>query len=288
MTGRLPKLWNLPPEVTSAFGGRVQEQRALFQSEHLVIVAHHAAGVGADGPPVYWRSPDGVWKCTEGGNAIASLTTLVCRYEGVAHDLDQRLAAASVARDFFEVLTATRPLAHRARDLTKTLERASRLVPADVDLERIFMRARGVARHLELLVLRAEDGRNFDLAQLNEEQADISNQMVVSSQRLNFLIAMLLPMTALASIFGMNLATGVEAGSPSLFWLVVALSIVMGAVLSFFIGRMPRQLRRESHLETWMQQVEVRGRALRDEGRSRVAALSAPKGEPVRHASPPS
>jgi hypothetical protein len=262
MTVQLPKTWELPAEVTTAFGGRVQEQRVLSQAGHLVLVVHHAiARRGADVPVVFWRNPKGEWRGTDGGKALPALHALVDNYAAEVEAIEMRLVKAGVAKDFFEVLAAVRPLEHRASEMTIVFERACRLVPTDADLERVWMRVRSIGRNLQLLVLRAEDGRDFDLAQLNEEQADISNQMVVSGQRLNFLIAMLLPMTALASVFGMNLFSGVEEGASSLlFWAVVLLSVVTGGLLSFFIGRMPRQLRRESHLEALVAEYETRRR----------------------------
>jgi hypothetical protein len=263
MIQQLPKTWKMPAEVSRAFGGRIQEQRALFEGGHLVLVVHRLEGEGRD-PVVFWRSPDGAWKCTAGGKAVPMMHLILDEYADRATKLHGQLEKATVARHFFDVLAALRPLEHTASEMAMVLSRACRLVPGEDDVERWWMRARAIARRFQLLVARAEDGRDYDLAQLNEEQADISNQMVVSSQRLNFLIAMLLPMTALTSIFGMNLFNGVEEGASSaLFWAVVMVSVLAGAALSFFIGRMPRQLRRESHLEALIEQVEAEVQARR-------------------------
>ena len=60
---------------------------------------------------------------------------------------------------------------------------------------------------------------------------------------------MLLPMTAFASVFGMNLMDDFGSSSAALFWLTVIGSLLLGGVLSWFIARMPKQLRRESQLE---------------------------------------
>lgn len=174
---------------------------------------------------------------------------MVAAYAEHAQQIEKRLGTARVARDFFEVLVTLRPLEHRVRELGLVLQRASEREATDLEFQGLAMRAAATARHLALLVLRTEDGRDFDLAQLTEEQADISNQMVVSGQRLNFLVAMLLPMTALTSIFGMNLiehqggSAGVMAAS------VVLFALLLGGLLSLFVARMPKQLRRESQLD---------------------------------------
>ena len=235
---------------------------------HLVLVLHRAhAQAGLGRPVVFWRAADGEWKSTDGGRALAAAHLLLDGYASAVSTLDAQLVKSTVAKGFFEVLRQARPLEHSATEMADVFARACQLAPGDRDLERSWMRARAIARRLQLLVARAEDGRDFDLAQLNEEQADISNQMVISSQRLNFLIAMLLLMTAFASIFGMNLFSGVAADASSLaFWAVVLLSVLMGAILSFFVGRMPRQLRRESHLEALFAEIETRGRQI---GKSR-------------------
>lgn len=245
MSLSLPKLWSLPSAVRTAFGARVQEQRVLHHAGHLLLVLHEASGE----PVLFWREPNGEWRSTAAGRGLVPLKEMVGAYAEQAQLIEKRLGSARVARDFFEVLVALRPLEHRARELGLVVQRASEHEGKDLELQGLAMRAAATARHLALLVLRTEDGRDFDLAQLTEEQADISNQMVVSGQRLNFLVAMLLPMTALTSIFGMNLIDHQGSRAGLMAASVVLFALLLGGLLSLFVARMPKQLRRDSQLD---------------------------------------
>jgi hypothetical protein len=70
------------------------------------------------------------------------------------------------------------------------------------------------------------------IARQAEEQARSSQQLVVAGHRLNLLIAIFLPLTALGSAFGMNLRHGLEGiNSPLLFWVILIGGFFLGFVV---------------------------------------------------------
>ena len=83
-------------------------------------------------------------------------------------------------------------------------------------------------RNFDLLL---EDTRNeiqHRTAREAELQARLSKEALQASHRLNILAALFFPLTAIASLFGMNLAHGLDQNRVLVFWLVAAVSIAVG------------------------------------------------------------
>ena len=89
-----------------------------------------------------------------------------------------------------------------------------------------------VERAVELLHADAKNGLEYMVARQTEEQAENSEQLLKAGHRLNMLVAIFLPLTALGSAFGMNFRHGLESiTSPLLFWG----TLFLGLVLGFFV-----------------------------------------------------
>ena len=52
-----------------------------------------------------------------------------------------------------------------------------------------------------------------------------------AGHRLNLLAALALPLMAVASVFGMNLPSGLEGGGTAAFWVIVGASLLLGAAV---------------------------------------------------------
>ena len=66
--------------------------------------------------------------------------------------------------------------------------------------------------------------------------------MVVAAHRLNMLAAFFFPIATLTAIFGVNLRHGYEERHvPQLFLVIIGVGLLMGLLLTLFIGRRPKQ-----------------------------------------------
>jgi len=74
-------------------------------------------------------------------------------------------------------------------------------------------------------------GLNYMVASRAEQSARQGEQLVVSSHRLNLLVALCLPATAFASVLGMNVRHGLENQDTWVFWVVLAVAVVMGVII---------------------------------------------------------
>jgi hypothetical protein len=88
---------------------------------------------------------------------------------------------------------------------------------------------RDVEREVELVYGHARSGLDFAIAKGVEDNAEHSRHVIDSSHRLNLIPATFLPITALGTLLGINLRSGLEGwNEPYLFWVVAGVAFVLG------------------------------------------------------------
>ena len=112
------------------------------------------------------------------------------------------------------------------------LQQAREAFPVDRNILVARDQAGELERAVELLHADAKNGLEYMVARQAEEQAENSEQLLKAGHKLNMLIAIFLPLTALGSAFGMNFRHGLEGvTSPLLFWG----TLLVGIMLGFFV-----------------------------------------------------
>lgn len=235
----IPTNWDIPAEIRGRLGERAGKQRAMLAAGHLLLIVHvpPKADENERLGRFFWRRPDGTWQASEsssGANTVAKhLEEIAKRLEAIDRSVDE----ASLAREYFAVMSQLSPLLRSVRNLHKTLQEARELIPADQDLITWRDRAYDLERLAELLNEDAKNGLDFAVARRAEEQAAASHRMEVASHRLNILAAFFFPLATISAVLGTNLAHGLEDYNPPwTFLTVVGLSISLGFVLMIFIS----------------------------------------------------
>lgn len=169
---------------------------------------------------------------TEGGSGLGALNAHFESWRKAVDRLEDRMQQHPSAETFFEVLQNTTPLLRTIRNTHRTMQEAREECPED----RAILLARDDAGELEraidLLHNDAKNGMEFMIAKQGEVQAQRAHQLVRAGHRLNLLIALFLPLTAISSVFGMNLPNGLENWqSPWLFWTLLGIALVIGVLL---------------------------------------------------------
>ncbi len=237
----LPATWTVPEVIRGRFGKEAGQQRAMVHDGHLVLVTHLVPVTGdiVRRAALFWRSPDGAWRA--GGEAkgnLAALTELLDAYRSRAGKLETDLEHATRASEYFAILSAVAPFHRAARNLHKTLQDAREKVPGDAALIALRDTASEVERTADIVAADAKSGLDFVIAKQAEAQAQLSDHIVRSSHKLNLVVALFLPITALGSMLGMNLVHGFEnTAQPFLFWGAVVMSFVVGFALRAAINR---------------------------------------------------
>lgn len=231
---KLPPTWELPESIKKRFGQkRSGKQRAMFADGHLLLVLHQLPKRDEDQREgaFFWRKPTGEWQSSERGTGLGNLRLHLERYEQEEDRLSQALRQAKQADELFTIIQAAAPVSHSAKNLYATLQTAREIVPEDRDLIDLRDQAYDLQRSFELLALDAQHALDFYLARQSEEQIRLSIRTLQSSQRLNILAAIFFPLTALASIFGMNLNNGLENMPVIFFWSLLGTGVCIGFLI---------------------------------------------------------
>jgi hypothetical protein len=227
----IPDAWQVPARVRQRVGVQAGRQRAIVEEGHLLLIVHELPkdDEATRAAKLFWRAPDGAWRASGAGqsNGLPVLKRHLEAIQQAIHQLDARVDAGKSAQDFFTVLNAATPLQRLSRNLHKALQEAREGVD---DREVIALRdtAGDLERGAELLVGDARNALEYTVARNAEAQAANGQRAVDAQHRLNLLAALFFPVTAIGSILGMNLRTGMEHAHPAVFWVVLVLAFASG------------------------------------------------------------
>jgi len=243
----LPPLWEVPQEFRDRVGRKAGRQRAMMADGHLLLVFHRPPGpddvvrVGR----FFWRRPDGAWNSSDLGAGPQALERHINQYAEILERYDRQVERAAGADELFAVLHALAPLHRSAMHLHHVLQEAREMCPEDRDVLVYRDLAYETERTAELLYNEARNTLEFAIAKRAEEQSHSADRMAASAHRLNLLVAFFFPIATLATIFGANLANGVEhLAGPAPLLTMVGVGMVFGILLWSFVSRGTRLPRR--------------------------------------------
>ncbi len=234
----LPKVWNIPEVIRARTGREAGTQRSIFEDGHLLVVLHEmpAPDETRRKPALFWREPVGEWQSNLGGRGLATLQKFMLAYESRLGQIEEAERKASTATEYHAVLEHLAPVVRASRGMHRAMQQARERVTTDRELLNLRDQAAAIERTAELLLQDAQFGLNFTVAKQAESQAAAAQKMAATAHKLNLLAAIFLPLTALASVFGMEIHSGL-ADSPLHFIIILAAGVVMGCVLGALIAR---------------------------------------------------
>ena len=160
---------------------------------------------------------------------------LIDDYEEAIEALGEKHDVATTASERFAILERVGPVNRAIRNLADTLAKARDTIEcpdAKKELSEYCEHAQDAARNSDLLQGDAKNAIDFHIARQAEIQAAHSREVERASHRLNTMAAIFLPLTAVASLFGMNLHSGLEDSPPWLFWVIMLGSVAAGFLVS--------------------------------------------------------
>ncbi len=231
----LPSSWQVPDKIASRFGTQAGKQRAMFHDGHLVLVLHlvPAPNKRERDAALFWRHPDRTWRSSGGARGgLGGLRELLDEYKKRVAELEERTANAKTAADSFFVLQAIAPVLRAVRNLHRALQEAREAVADDRDIIALRDLAYELERSADIAHAEAKTTLEFAIAHQAEQQSKTSQHIAASSHKLNLIAALFLPITAVATIFGMNLRHGMEEShAPYLFWGLLGGAFLLGLLV---------------------------------------------------------
>lgn len=233
MTSPIPHNWQVPEKFRERMGSHAGRQRCMVEAGHLLVILHDIPDPETPAKrdaKMFWRSPDGTWQASTGGPpSIAPLREHVEAFVAAAERLESRGDDARSADDWFSLIYAAGPMLRSARNMHRTLQEAREAAKSDRALIAVRDLAGDAERAFDLIHAHAQEGLRYTTAKRAEEQAQGAQHMLEAAHRLNMIAAVFLPVTAVATLLGMNLRHGLEDWpAPVTFWSTVGLCFLLG------------------------------------------------------------
>jgi len=244
MSSPIPHHWQVPQVFRERMGTQAGRQRCMTAEGHLLLVLHDIPDPEIPerrDAKLFWRMPDGTWHASSGGPpGIGSLRAHVEGFVDAATRLESLGDKAKSADDWFALVYASSPMLRTARNLHRTLQEAREAAKLDKALIAVRDLAGDAERAFELMHAHASEGLEYTMAKRAEEQAHDAQHMLVAAHRLNMIAAVFLPVTAVATLLGMNLRHGLEEWpAPWTFWITLVLSFGLGLWIKASMPRPP-------------------------------------------------
>lgn len=234
----IPPTWNLPEAIRARLGqSSYGRQRAIIEDGHLLLVLHRPPGPDdsrRDGV-LFWRPPGGDWQFSRGGPGAGGLKRHLQGYAELEAKLAANYEAADTTTALFSLIETLTPLVRSARNQHAALQAAREAFKGEALLVELRDQAYELERNLDLLLEDARNALNYRTARDGEEQARLGREALRASHRLNVVAALTLPLTAVTSVFGMNITPGLALPGPLLFWTVFGAGLALGVVMKAWV-----------------------------------------------------
>jgi Mg2+ and Co2+ transporter CorA len=242
MANVIPHNWEVPKVFRERLGARAGKQRTMHHEGHLLIILHDVPkpDTAERSARLYWKKPDGTWKATGSGAAnIGALKAHVEEFNKAEDELEARAHTATRSSDWFELIHESAPLLRAARGMAAALQEARELSKTDNQIISLRDAAQDIERSLELIHNHAKSGLDYAIAKGTEEAAKNSEHAAETGHRLNLIAATFLPISAIGSLFGMQIEHGFEhVEAPYVFWGVAAAAFLLGLIVR---GSLPKK-----------------------------------------------
>lgn len=239
----IPPTWSIPEAIRARLGQTTYgRQRAIVEEGHLLLVLHKppdADDTAREGL-LFWRSPAGDWQFSRGGPGPGGLKRHVQTYAEIENKLAADYESATNTDALFDLVESLTPLARAARNMHQALQAAREAIKGDPFLIEMRDLAYEIERNCDLLLQDAGNAIHYRTAREAEEQARLGREALRASHRLNMLAALFFPLTAIASLFGMNFAHGLDERSPVMFWIVFAVGTGLGFAMKGWVLAEPK------------------------------------------------
>ena len=229
--------WELPLAIERRLGPKSYgRQRVIAEDGHVLIILHGVLAKDQEFPEeyVFLHAPDGRCKATVSQRVKKQLRQLLAQFDAAYDVIEEQYKAAVTASELFASLDLVSPIKRTATHLYETLQAARKAIDESLFIE-LRDEAYMISRAYDLLHEEIKSSLDYRIAKNTEKQAKQAAEALKAQNRLNILAAFTFPLISLATIFGMNLISGLEEMSPVIFWAVFVVGAIVGLILKAWV-----------------------------------------------------
>ena len=184
---------------------------------------------------VFLRTPDGKWFCNGRPEGLKKLFLLLKQYSELVENLENELDDADTPDKLLDLIEKVTPLVRSSHNMFNTIQSARETIKSDAKIIEARDSAYEIQRNFELLHSDAKMALDHRIAKNAESDAAAGREAVKAQHRLNILAAIFFPLTALCSLFGMNIQCGLERFGFFAFWIILSVGIVLGFIIKGWV-----------------------------------------------------
>jgi Mg2+ and Co2+ transporter CorA len=242
VSASIPEDWKLPESLLMQLGVLSGRQKCLNDEGHLCLVMHEPpSGEGSTRQRVLaWLAPEGeTWKFSSSKRIAPSFDTLLSAYEQHVDELEDTIDELEdpSLESLHSFLRSLAPLSRSLKNLSVVLDQAVVHCDDQRSLLESAEKAHALIRQCELMQFELQNDLQLRTHLNLEAQSRHQEEIAAAGRRLNLVVATFLPLTAVASVFGMNLLSGYEELPQPFFWLIVLGAVAAGFGLSRFVSK---------------------------------------------------
>jgi hypothetical protein len=231
----IPEEWKLPAAIRTRISPKSYgRQRAIFEEDLLLVVLHGPPDADGNRDGVlFFRDRKGDWQSSR--RTSGGIRQHIQQYGELATKYGAEFESVSDLRALFDLVDKLTPLVRASRNMHHALQTARENLPDDPFLIEMRDYSYEVERDFELLLDDVRNAIQFRMVRDTEAQAKFARQAASASHRLTILAALFFPLTALGSMFGMNVQSGIEGAGPLGFWGLLSLGVGFGIGTAFWV-----------------------------------------------------
>lgn len=227
----MPNTRDLPEGIRQMLGNNAgQRQRYIEHNGLHALVLHRPPRRGDKTRDAlfFWKTTEGGWQNSSDTSGLGLARRTATDYEKRVAELDTHYEKADGdLRAHFGILGDLAPFSRALSNASVVLQTARDHCKNDGEIAEIADLVYACHRSAELLQTDLHHSIEHLRAEQQERLASASDRALRSSQRLNILTAIFLPVTAITGVFGMNLHSGFE-DHKNMFVMVFASGLLVG------------------------------------------------------------
>jgi Mg2+ and Co2+ transporter CorA len=230
----------VPPNLQALLAETIRRQRYLSEGDCFALILHQLPAPDSEErvPCLFVSQSTPTTAPLEAVKGpYQGIKPLLADYDAELDTLEDALESTSDLQLLFDLQQRLIPTARSLRNAVRVLEGAHVAHRKHRGLTATLEYAHELGRDLDILEASLATKIDNQQSRILLQQAQATARLEEKNHRLNMILAMFLPLTALTSAFGMNLDSGLDTTWVPYFWSVWLVGLSLGVVMLYLLNK---------------------------------------------------